>query len=112
MRSITLLAAIVLAVFLSWACTANGDSKASTAVTPSVTMDDYQAALAAAKAAQEKAVSVDGEWRDVEKLIKKAELAAEKGDIGTAVKLAEQARFESEMSYRQALAQKDAGPRF
>lgn len=112
MRSITILTAIVLAVFLSSACTADGGSKASATVTPSVTMDDYTAALAAAKAAQKKAASVDGEWRDVEKLIKKAELAAEKGDIGTAVKLAEQARFESEVGYKQAIAQKDAGPRF
>lgn len=53
-----------------------------------------------------KAASVDGEWRDVGILIEKAEAAAAAGDYARAIDLAEQARFQAEMGYRQMEAQK------
>lgn len=104
MRSINVFAAIVLAVALSPICSAGRAQ--------SVKLDDYKAAVAAARAALEKAAEVDGEWRDVDKLLQKAELAAEKGDLGTAIKLANTAQFQSDTGYKQAVSQKDAGPRF
>lgn len=72
----------------------------------------YDAAMSAAKSAQEKAASVHGEWRDTGKLIKQAELAAEKGDFDSAEKLAKKAEFQANMGYEQAIEQKDASPRF
>lgn len=69
----------------------------------------YDAALAAAKAAQKKAASVGGEWRDTGKIIKEAEAEAEKGDFAAAIKLADKARFQGEMGYQQAMSQKNAG---
>ncbi len=72
----------------------------------------YMKAFAEAKMWQKKAASVGGEWRDVGKFLQQAEAAAQKGDFETAVKLAETARFQAEMGYKQALEQKDAGPRF
>jgi uncharacterized protein YabN with tetrapyrrole methylase and pyrophosphatase domain len=72
----------------------------------------YMKAFSEAKMWQKKAASVGGEWRDIGKFLKQAEEAAKKGDYETAIKLAEKARFQGEMGYKQALDQKDAGPRF
>ncbi len=72
----------------------------------------YMKTFAEAKMWQKKAASVGGEWRDIGKFLKRAEEAAKKGDFETAVKLAEKARFQGKMGYKQALEQKDAGPRF
>ncbi len=54
-----------------------------------------------------KAASVDGEWREVGPLIFKAEQAAAAGDYARAIDLAELARFQAEMGYRQMQAQED-----
>ncbi len=70
---------------------------------------EYQKALADAKAAQKKAASVDGEWRDVGKLIKQAEAAAAKKEYDTALKLADEAKAQGELGYAQAMSQKNAG---
>ncbi len=72
----------------------------------------YMKTFAEAKMWQKKAASVGGEWRDIGKFLKQAEAAAKKGDYDTAVKLAAKARFQGEMGYKQALEQKNAGPRF
>jgi osmotically-inducible protein OsmY len=64
-------------------------------------------AIAAAKAAQKKAASVKGEWRDTGKIIKKAEAAAKKGDYEGAVKLAAKAQDQGELGYAQAVSQKE-----
>ncbi len=69
----------------------------------------FQQVLAAAKAARKKAASVDGEWRDIGKILKKAEGAAKKGDYEKAIKLAEYARFQGDMGYQQAISQKGIG---
>ena len=69
-------------------------------------------ALKAAKAARKKAASVGGEWRDIGKIIKKAEKLAENGNTAEAVKWANKARQQGIWGYEQAMAQKTAGPRF
>ncbi len=68
------------------------------------------ATIKAAEAAIDKAASVEGEWRDSRKFLKKAKAAASKADYATAIKLAEKAKFQGEMGYQQAMEQKDAGP--
>mgnify|MGYP001549238149 CR=1 FL=1 len=99
---------------------------------PSATSADkaaYDAALAAANEAVDKAASVGGEWRDTRwkkstfvkwtspsgetvkgSFMTVAAKAAEAGDYAKAVELLETARFQGEMGYEQAMAQKQAGP--
>ncbi len=70
-----------------------------------------KAAIAAAVEALDKARSVEGEWRDArKKILKKAKAAASKGDYKKAIKLANMAKFQGEMGYKQAMDQKNAGP--
>lgn len=70
-----------------------------------------KAAIAAAEAALDKARSVEGEWRDAKKkMVKGAKAAASKGDFEKAIKLANKAKFEGEMGYKQAMDEKNAGP--
>ena len=64
-----------------------------------------QKAIAAAENAQKKAASVDGEWRDTGKIIKKAKAAQSKGDYAQAVKLANKAERQGELGYEQAHSQ-------
>jgi hypothetical protein len=113
------MATFVLIVMLISACTATGGSKlkmsdlsdeAKTA--PVATKESYEIAMAAAKDAQMKADSVGGEWRDVQKFLKQAELAADNGDYAKAIKLADKAKFQCEMGYKQAIDQMQADPRF
>jgi hypothetical protein len=70
---------------------------------------DYEEMLRAAEAAQKTAAEVGGEWRDVGKLIKAAKAAADSGAYGKATALANKARQQSELGYKQALAEKSAG---
>jgi len=69
----------------------------------------YAAALTAAQASEKKAASVGGEWRDTGQLIKDSQAAAEKGNFEAAIKLADEARFQGEMGFLQAVSQKNAG---
>ena len=66
-----------------------------------------QNAIAAAEKAQKKAASVDGEWRDVGKFIKKAKAAQSEGKYEQAVKLANKAARHSELGYEQAYSQRE-----
>jgi len=70
---------------------------------------DADAAIAAAEEARAKAASVDSEWRDTAKMIKKAKALTESGDIDGAIKLADQAKRQGENGYAQGVAEKDAG---
>ena len=72
--------------------------------------DNFESVASEAKAAIKKAASVDGEWRDSEKILNKAEKAAKAGDMKVALKLAKTAEFQGEMGYKQAMGQKNAGP--
>jgi len=91
---------------LGGCATSGGDSTA--------TNDEATAAksaIAAAEASLKKARSVEGEWRDAKKkILKKAKAAASKGDFKTAIKLANKAKFQGDMGYKQAMDQKNAGP--
>lgn len=69
--------------------------------------DDVSAAIAAAKAAQKKAASVGGVWRDVGKFIKTAEKMASGGDFDKAMTLANQAKFQSEAGYEQVMHERE-----
>lgn len=71
---------------------------------------EVEAAIKEAEAAEKKAASADGEWRDTSKLLKKAKAAAAKGDNKTALKLAKDAKFQGDMGYQQSKEQEKAGP--
>lgn len=66
-----------------------------------------QNAIAAAEKAQKKAASVDGEWRDIGKTIKKAKAAQSEGKYEQAVKLANKAARHSKLGYEQAYSQRE-----
>lgn len=68
---------------------------------------EVQQAIAEAKAAYEKADSLQGAWLSADKLIKQAEAAAAKGDNAKALELAEKSTSQSELAYAQALDQKE-----
>jgi hypothetical protein len=63
------------------------------------------AAIAAAKDAQKQAASVDGEWRDTGKMIKKAEKLLKEGKTEEAAKLAGKAEAQGMLGYMQATSQ-------
>lgn len=63
---------------------------------------NVQQDIAAAKAAQKKADSLQGAWVTTDKLIKQAEKASAEGEQGKALKLAKKARREAELAYAQA----------
>lgn len=71
------------------------------------TAESANSAIAAAEAARKKAGSVDGEWRDTAKFIKKAKSAAKSKDYAKATKLATKAREQGELGYLQAVSQKE-----
>lgn len=58
-----------------------------------------------ADAARKKAASVDGEWRDTGKIIKKAQKALDSGKITDAMKLASAAHKQGVLGYQQAMDQ-------
>ncbi len=64
-----------------------------------------EAAIAAAESARKKAASIDGEWRDTGKMIKKAQAALKAGDSAKAIKLAKKAEKQGKLGYEQAQAQ-------
>lgn len=91
-----LLSALALAALLS-GCAGETVKPASA--------DSANAAIAAATAAAKKANSVGGEWRDTGKFIKQAKGAVKKNDFAKATKLANKAREQGEMGYKQAMSQ-------
>ena len=76
----------------------------------SVSADEqsFNASYEAADAARKKAASMDYEWRDTGKMLKKAKEAAAKGDYMTAEKLAKKAEMQGEMAVAQAKEQEQA----
>jgi ABC-type glycerol-3-phosphate transport system substrate-binding protein len=61
----------------------------------------YRRLYAAARQWQQQAAAVDGEWRDIAILLEQAQQAATAGEYQRAIELAEYARFQGEMGYRQ-----------
>lgn len=68
---------------------------------------DVQKAIDEAKAAYEKADSVQGAWVNTPRLLKKADEAAAKGDDAKALKLAAAAKKEADAGYAQAVHEKE-----
>ncbi len=68
-----------------------------------------QALIAAAEAARKQAASVGGEWRDTAAMIKSAQTLAGAGELDKAIEAAAAAKFQAELGYEQAMAEKDAG---
>ena len=62
-------------------------------------------AIAAAKEAQKQAASVDGEWRDTGKMIKRAEKLLKEGKVSEAEKVAREAEAQGMLGYMQATSQ-------
>jgi hypothetical protein len=79
----------------------------------SATYNDKDAASAILAAEHEltRAKAKRNEWRDTGKMIKKAKEAAKAGKYAEAVKLADQAKRQSDNALAQYEAQKNAGPR-
>ena len=82
------------------------------ATAPTHTLEQANAALVAANAANGNAKKVNYEWRDTGKILKKARKAKADGDFDTAVKLAKQAERQAVMAYAQYEDQKNAQPRY
>ncbi len=99
MKTKMLLASLLVTGTMTLGCATAGSS------------GDYDTAKSEAKAAQKKAASVGGEWRDTGKILKQADKAAAAGDTAKAVKLANKAKKQGEMGYQQAMDQANAGPR-
>lgn len=74
---------------------------------PAVDDKEVQKAVELAKQTFEQAVKEQGGWVSTKKLIKSAELSATKGNREEALKLAEQAKLEAELSLQQAVNQKE-----
>ncbi|MCU7846355.1 MAG: SoxXA-binding protein [Candidatus Thiodiazotropha sp. (ex Monitilora ramsayi)] len=66
-----------------------------------------QKLIDAAEAARKEAASVNGEWRDTAKMIKKAKAKLAKGDYVGAAKLANEAAKQGHLGYEQAMSQKE-----
>jgi len=64
-----------------------------------------EVAIAAARDAQKHANSVGGEWRDVGKLIRRAEKLLAQGKTEKAIKMAERAEAQAMLGYIQATSQ-------
>lgn len=67
-----------------------------------------EAMIDAAEEARQKAASVGGEWRDVGAMIKSAKTLAGAGEFDQAIEVASTAKFQSEMGYEQAMAERGA----
>ncbi len=76
--------------------------------TVSADEQSFDASYQAAEAARKKAASMDFEWRDTGKMLKKAKEAAAKGDYETAEKLAKTAEMQGKMAQAQAKEQEQA----
>jgi len=82
-------------------------STASFAAAPS--KHEVSAAIQAAVKSVEAAKSVRGEWRDSYKFLGKAKAAYRKGDMETAMKLAQKVERQGKIGKAQALAEANAG---
>ncbi|GMR08386.1 MAG: hypothetical protein BMS9Abin26_1391 [Gammaproteobacteria bacterium] len=101
-RHIIKLAVLALVLVFLGGCAAQDEKKAGANKVPA----EVSQAIKAASAAKKKAASVGGEWRNTGKFIKKAKKAAKKGHFKKAIKLANKAKREGELGYKQAMAEK------
>ena len=85
---------------------------AACATGPSMTEQQANNAISAAKSELNKAKNIDYAWRDTGKMIKAAEKAAKKGEYDKAVDLANEAKMQSEIAQKQYSENLNAEPRF
>ncbi|MEJ2406503.1 MAG: LysM peptidoglycan-binding domain-containing protein [Candidatus Thiodiazotropha sp.] len=95
----TALIAIILSIAVGCASTPQEQQPAEDPVAMA------QAAIADAKAANEKAKAAGAAWRDTDDMIAEAEKALADGDTGTAIQLAEKARRQAENALSQKMAE-------
>ncbi len=81
------------------------------AMTPAMA-SDTQKAIDAARSAQKEAAAAGFEWRDMKKMIKKAEALAKDGKDKKAIKVANTVVMHGKAALKQAALAKSAGPRF
>lgn len=109
MRKTAILGAGLLALLALGACESSGSKSDDMAQAGG--SSNIEQLINEADAAVKKADSIGGEWRDSGgKYLKEAKAALSKGDMDTAKKMAEKAKFEGEMGYQQAMEQKNAKP--
>jgi len=87
-------------------------SLAACATGPTMSEQDANNAISAAKSELKKAASENYAWRDTGKMIKAAEKAAKQGEYDKAVSLANEAKKQSELAQVQQRDEQAAGPRF
>lgn len=87
-------------------------SLAACATGPTMTQQDANSAISAAKSQLAQAKDINYAWRDTGKMIKAAEKAAKAGNYGKAVDLANEARLQSEIAQKQYAENRNSGPRF
>ena len=92
--SAKLLAIALLAVGLNAGCAESPKKEA--AASASKASPEATAAIANAAGAIKTAKANEWIWRDTEKFLKEAQAAADKGDNGAAIKLANKAKFQAE----------------
>lgn len=105
----TILIAVFISVFVGSFVTACASSQPETTVKtekPQAIPADVVQAIKDAQAAADKAASVEGEWRDTDTWIKQAKSAAKAGKYDKARELANKAKFEGDMGYKQAMEEK------
>lgn len=84
---------------------------AACATGPSMSEQDANNAISAAKSELNKAKNLNYAWRDTGKMIKAAEKAAKEGEYEKAVDLANEAEKQGELAQQQSREQQDAEPR-
>ncbi len=75
--------------------------------TPTLKAIEVERAIILADAARKKATSVEGEWRDVRKMILQARAAIWEEKLELAMKLAKKAQKLAELGYAQAIEQSE-----
>ncbi len=104
-KSLIIAAAAATLVVLSGCQTQESKSEPA----KSAAQASYEMALSKAKKAQAEANGVKNEWRDIGKMLKKAEELAAKGDYAAASKMAAKAEAQGQDALAQAAEQKGAG---
>ncbi len=79
---------------------------------PGASANDAKTAISKAEQKASQAAKLDYEWRNTGKIIKKAKAALKKGNIDTAIKLANKATRQGDNALKQYAEQRSAGPRF
>jgi ParB-like chromosome segregation protein Spo0J len=95
---------ILISSLLVWII---GSGLATATMADEVSAEKVEKLIASADEARKQAASVGGEWRDTNKMIKKAKQLLEKGDFVAAAKMANKAAKQGHLGYEQAMSQKN-----